>query len=395
MDTSNSNHSATNIDSLLVADEGWMTVSQRLYALIEDDDHWEQATALIRAHPEAVLVPYHKHGWTLLHWLCSRGGTPASLVDLVASLHPEAIQVQDTFISDTALHLVARNCQLNAERLLSVLKYCGGGDDAASTTNPLLVRNRLGGTALHSAANHNAVLPALQALVEKAPGILEVTTHEGIYAVTALWLAYTQTIPGNLLVGRILNGEVIEPGTSPVWPRFWAKVEYLALQVYWHRQSRRSEAQRNNDHVAFGLLQCNVPINLFKVCLRHCPQTALAVDHSNTGNLPLHVLIENRPYRLKEREAIQACLQASRDAAGHANNAGDVPLQIAVRNKIPWHNGVDLLVEACPDTVQQRDSATQLYPFQLAASQGGKQAVETAFHLLRQQPDLLGGGDEQ
>lgn len=365
------------------------TLSEQLYRRIEHQE-WIEAANLVRSHPEIITIPYRRHGWTLLHWLCSMGGTPASLLDLVASLHPDAIAVPDTFIGDSALNLVARNCQLNAEKIVRLLQYCD--------PSILLIRNRLGGTALHSAANHNAVLPALQALVNKNPAILNVSTHEGIHAVTALWLAYTQTIPGYMTVARILNeGQQMEPGGNAVWDRFWAKVEYLALQNYWSKQPERRQSTAeaanpsNSDHVAHGLLMCNVPINLFKTCIKHVPQSATAVDASS-GNRPLHILIENRPYRLKEREAIVACLEASREAAGFANAEGDVPLQIAIRNKIPWDNGVDLLMEAAPETVCRQDRATALYPFQLAACQGGKQAVDTAFHLLRRQPDLLPGG---
>jgi len=370
-------------------DEGAPELTEQLYALINRQD-WEDAAAFVRAHPETVTVPYHRHGWTLLHWICSMGATPASLIDLVASLYPQAIVVPDSYIGDTALNIVGRSCQLSADKMIALLKHC-------DTATPL-IRNRLGGTALHSAANHNAVLPALQALVEKNPAILSVATHEGIHAVTALWLAYTQTIPGMMKVAHILSSgegrgrqDLMED--DPVWDRFWKKVEYLALQCYWHKQHKRSVANegRNNQHVTLGLLQCNVPINLLKTCLKRRPETALAID-SATGNRLIHVLIENRPYRLKEREAIAACLGASSETAGFPNAAGDVPLQIGIRNKIPWHNGLDLVVAAAPDAVQRRDTGdTFLFPFQLA-SQGGKQAVETAYHLLKRRPDLLSFG---
>jgi len=72
------------------------------------------------------------------------------------------------------------------------------------------------------------------------------------------------------------------------------------------------------------------------------------------------------------------------------NHAGDLPLHIAIRNKIPVENGLDLLLSAT--TVRQRCQQTGLYPFQLAAAvgAGGKTtAVNTIYHLLLTMPDLL------
>ena len=117
-------------------------------------------------------------------------------------------------------------------------------------------------------------------------------------------------------------------------------------------------------------------------------ETASAIDAA-TGHWPLHVLIAQRPYRLKERDAIVAVLRPARSAASAMDRAGDVPLHRAIRNKIPWHSGVDVLVEAAPHTLGYRDRTTRLLPFQLAATQDGRQAVETSFQLLRRQPDLL------
>lgn len=345
---------------------------------------WDAAAIILQSHPFICQKRHHHHGWTKLHWLCSHGGTPARIIALAASLYPQGVSMQDTFIGDSCLHIACRNSQLSSAKLQSLLQYC----DA----DAVLIRNHMGGTALHSAANHNAVLTALSLLVDANPSVLKVTTHEGIHAVTALWLAYIQTIPGHMVVVRILNGEDVD---SVAFERFWCKVEYLAVKYLSmstacpEHLNGSGDDERLPDYVLHGLLRCNVPFNLFKVCLKYRPKAALAVDAA--GNLPLHVLIENRPYRLKEREAVQACLEASPRQAGEiANHAGDVPLQIAVRNKIPVQNGVDLLLAVAPGTVRRRDAATGLYPFQLAATQASNAAtVNTTFFLLTTLPDLV------
>jgi ankyrin repeat protein len=355
-------------------------LEQRLDSLIERQE-WDAAAETFREYPAICCRKHRHHGWTKLHWLCSLGGTPDHILDFVASLYPEAVSMQDTYIGDTCLHLVCRNSQFSANKLQNLLKNC------VAVADTVLIRNRMGGTALHSAANHNAVVSALELLVDANPTVLQVTTYEGVHAVTALWLAYVQTIPGHMTVVRVLNGETVE---SQSFERFWCKVEYLATRYFAMSTvcPEKLEQERLKDYVLHGLFQCSVPINLVKVCLKFRPASAHAVDAA--GNFPLHLLIENRPYRLKEREAVEACLEANTTAAGIPNRAGDVPLQIAIRNKIPVPNGIDLLLASSPCTVRYKDSATGLYPFQLAATQGSNaSSVNTTFQLLTTQPDLV------
>jgi len=99
--------------------------------------------------------------------------------------------------------------------------------------------------------------------------------------------------------GGVIGEITTSTNTSiSAWNRFWSKVEYLAVSYF--QQSTASEllssCNNNNNYVLHGLLQCNVPVNLFRVCLKYRPTTALAIDVH--GNSPLHVLVENRPYRL-------------------------------------------------------------------------------------------------
>ena len=243
---------------------------------------------------------------------------------------------------------------------------------------------------MHSAANHNAVLEVLQELVAANPRILRVTTHEGTHAVSALWHSYIQTIPGYMIVARILEGEDVRGEGH--FERFWKKVEFLATEYY---RVMQSQAQKDNTpdqidsrFVLHGLIKCNVAINCFKVALKW-DKLYLSTPDSN-GNLALHRILEDRPFRLKEREAIQSLLEVYPEAASHRNEAGAYPLTIAIENRIPFENGVGDILNAYKQVVHHRDHTTSgLYPFQLAAAVGGKVGIETTFHLLLTKPDLL------
>jgi ankyrin repeat protein len=310
---------------------------------------------------------------------------------LVAKCNPGAIALPDARYGDTCLHIACRNAQTSDEKVRTLLKY-------VSDVDGVLIRNHFGGTALHSAANHNATLSTLQLLVEANPRILKVTTRDGLHAVSALWHAYLQTIPGYMSVARVLQDEISDDDDAP-FERFWSKVEYLATEYYCYTAVKsprmggpleRLHPQRNDDaqFVLHALLQNSVVLNHFKVALLKRPHFARVPD-ACTGNLPLHRLVNDRPYRLKEREAMSDCLAAFPEATGHANNSGDYPLFIAIRNKIPWDNGVDLLVRTNPFVIGRRDPSTGLLAFQLAAAVGGKVAVESCFQLLLTRPDLI------
>jgi hypothetical protein len=521
-------------------------------ALIENQQ-WDKVVTLLQASPEqASRVVNPSLGWTKLHWLCSIGSAaPTSLIDMVARLYPQAIGMPDNRYGDTPLHIICRNSVINAVKLRILLSHLvvatndeNGKNTIDETTSPLaqplptptppsphcsipgqnqgqnpnqgqpglLIRNRFGATALHSACNHNAVLGVIEALVQADARIVRVTTHDGVHAISALYSGYVQTIPGTMAVSRILQRgsegrcvildddaphalpppNVPDPPTDTTsatttnattsaaggggavhveesndtamtnaaeapatqqpeqsqaahFERFWKKVEYLATAVYLQTKNNdcsesssrapttpptrtlventEESAAENDNHndiekghhdpeqynsrfVLHGLLQSHgVSLQFYQLALKYNPAYAQVVDEE-TGNLPLHVLLERRPFRLYERQAIQATLQAYPTAAARRNhglnhgdnndndsdtNTGDLPLLIAVRNKIPWHNGLDLIAQASPasSAIAGRDAVTGLWPFQLAASVGGRVAVETTFELLKNQPDLL------
>ena len=346
-----------------------------------EEQNWEAFSAALSEHPqEAQRIINPSRGWTRLHHLCSIGSTPAHVIALVASLHPAAVTMPDARFGDTPLHLAARHAQTSAAKI----KHLLAAADAQQLAQGVLLRNQFGGTALHSAANHNAVLPVLQALVQANPRILRVPTHDGIHAIAALYTAYIQTIPGYMAVARILKGEQnVATRREGHFLRFWNKAVFMATV----NQTPAIVDSNPERMVLHGLLQRQILVNFYKLALAWDP--TLAAVPSVTGDLPLHVLVERRPFRLKEKEAIEATLQAHAAAASVRNNSGDLPLHIAIRNRMPFFNGVDLILEASRSSVMQRDAETNLLPFQLAAAVGGKVAVDNTFHLLLTQPDLL------
>merc|ERR1712157_140578 len=139
------------------------------------------------------------------------------------------------------------------------------------------------------------------------------------------------------------------------------------------------EGRSIDDYLVHGLIQFNAPAQLLQVALKLQMSYGMSSSLSwsrvddRDGNLPLHVLVQRRPYRgSKERSAIASMVNAYPDAIKHPNNHNQIPLLIAIRNKIPWDYGMKELIKHDQYIVSYLDPLSKLYPFQLAAAVGGR-----------------------
>ena len=89
-----------------------------------------------------------------------------------------------------------------------------------------------------------------------------------------------------------------------------------------------------------------------------------------------------------EVDIIKDIVAAYPEAASERNVKGEEPIFIALRERMRWKEGVEVLVKSQPDILVSMDRETGLYPFLLAASLDGKIAVETTYHLLSANPHI-------
>jgi hypothetical protein len=353
------------------------TAPATIFDFITDHD-WDALRAIVASNPKEAEKIDPASGRSPLHMVCSFGSSPPHLVSVVAAAAPSQLKVNDKVYNDTPMHIVCRNSQRTRSKVEYLLELCAPED--------VLRRNMIGGTCLHSACGHNAMFPVIEQIVRKNPAVLKVSTFDGISPLRGLFFSYTQSIPGVLAVGKMLKGREVTEGH---FQRFWQKADLLALEFYKLTNACPLDRESiTNDYVAHGLIHYNAPLNLLKIALKRDPTCATALDRD--GNTPLHLLVERRPYRLKEKEALQATLAANPESAGVANHAGHPPLMLAIRNKIPFENGVGEILKADMRVVSTKDTETALYPFQLAAAVGGPEALNTTFQLLSALPQQIG-----
>lgn len=360
-----------------------------IFEFIKSHD-WDTVQALVESNPAIATTIDPVSGRAPLHMVCSVGSSPTQVIAAVAAAAPQMVMHSDKVYNDTPMHIVCRNSQKTAAKAAIILQHCSNDD--------ILRRNVIGGTCLHSACGHNAVLDVIKLIVRKNPRVLKISSFDGIPPIRGLFFAYTTSIPGVLAVGKMLKGRQVSEGH---FDRFWAKADFLALEYFRLTTACPNKYKTTNSHdeasttanipnkfVAHGLMHCDAPLNLLKIAFKRDTACATALDAEN--NTPLHTLVERRPYRLYEREAIQSTLEAFPQAADFANHAGHIPLMLAIRNKIPFENGVDLIFKADMTVVSLRDPETGLVPFQLAATVGGPEAFNTTFALLTALPQTIG-----
>jgi hypothetical protein len=239
--------------------------------------HWDTLLQLIRHSQDNKIVQSflshvvidEQRGWTLLHWLCSEGGTPIQILKALLHHFPvrktdtqstamtvdttctEMIIQRDTHHGDTCLHLLCRNtCHSSAKKLRLLLKAMGRED----AQKAVLIRNRSGGTVLHAATYCGTSWETIHTIVSVNPNVLQVVAGRGESPIRALWHYYVNTVTGQSTLETII--EEVDPITDstctmdettttdnnllcrvqeikdPSFHVFWKKVEYLSVRQF-------------------------------------------------------------------------------------------------------------------------------------------------------------------
>lgn len=355
--------------------------STSLKWLIEEgarEGKWDRVRSRCETHPDEIQEMDSQSGRTVLHQLCATPESPEDVFKIVAENFPEATKMQENKYMATPLHILAWSTLKSVGKVQILLDHM----DSES----ILLKNRFGGTVLHSACGMNAWLPVIKLIVEKNPAILLERTHDyNDSALTALWHSHLQSIPGHMAIARILEGDEVN---EEHFERFWEKVEYLVCGTFKLSPMCPPDIDpTTTDYLLFGLIHLRAPINTMKVALKRNPAWAAHADVE--GNYPLHHVVIRRPFRIKDIELISELVKAYPQAAGKRNNEGCTPLFLAIHGKMVWEEGLGEIVKADTDVLASRDKETGLYPFLLAASEGGRVAVNTTYQLLCAKPHLV------
>jgi hypothetical protein len=200
-------------------------------------------------------------------------------------------------------------------------------------------------------------------------------------------------VVGHIQVARILRGDTVN---DEHFRRFWNKCKFLAINCFKLSSAcpkdladivDGSEEEKLHKFVLHGLLDLKGPLNMIKTAIKLQPDWARQADAD--GNYPLHLVVQRRPFHVKDIEVIRELLEAYPLAAGRRNRNGDLPVHIAIRGRMVFEEGLGDIVEANTDVLGVLDKQTTLYPFLLAGTLGGRAAVNTTYQLLVAKPHLV------
>lgn len=194
-------------------------------------------------------------------------------------------------------------------------------------------------------------------------------------------------------IARILEGDTVN---DRHFDRFWEKCKFLAIHTFKLSDACPKELVDCEDddvgselhkYVLHGLLNLKSPIQLIKTAIKVNPDWTKHADAD--GNYPLHLIVQRRPFRVKDVEVIRELLQAYPEAAEMRNKDNDLPIHIAIRERMVWEEGVRDIANANTEMLGILDNQNHLYPFLLAATLGGRVAVNTTYQLLLAKPHLV------
>jgi hypothetical protein len=402
---------------------------------------WDQAMELCLTHPEQMAELDPITGATVLHRLCTKPNAPIPLLEAVVEAFPEAMGIQETLYRATPLHLLSWTSQRSTAKFEVLLRYSKTPaaqqqhqhqhHASADGVVVLQLRNRFGGTVLHSVCGSQASLEVIRLIVHHHPRLVLARTHDSNEtALTALWQSHLQSIPGHIQIATLLKHGTTTPRkrgldvtddhrgsarppplTSDHFDRFWEKVTFLARVAYQQSTVSLSSSSSSSSLLPsceedgstptprdldllvggtelHGLFLLRAPLHAIKVAILKHPEWAQVPD--GDGNYPLHVVVLRRPFRVKDRDILELLLKAYPEAAGKTNHAGDTALVLALRERMEWNDGLEAIIRANPDQLATTvDSSTGLSPFLLAASVGGRVAVNTVYQLLCERPDVI------
>lgn len=156
------------------------------------------------------------------------------------------------------------------------------------------------------------------------------------------------------------------------------------------KKETASECDQSNGHdwkilhACLGLQGCSPPLIWLSMTIH--PEQIHLSDHE--GNLPIHLAAANRVIGGQTlRPVIEVLLKQYPTSVCALNAEGRFPLHLALESGKRWDGGVSAILKVAPELVVERDVASGLFPFMIAACGAGA-CVTTIYNLLRLSPEI-------
>ena len=342
--------------------------STLLFDLIRHNFAWGSVEYICENNPAIIELARSSANGTVLHEICAIGSAPNHIVEKVLRVWEGACLKQNKY-GDTPLHAATRSSQISSGRT-KLLVDCNA--------DALTIRNNAGHTPLATALVSGACLHVIEMLVEKETSVLLMKDEHGQTPTQLLWSSFQQNIPGLLAIKSYFQGDV---EMSNILKKFWIKFKYCSMESYKLTQNLRDASVDDRMLCHVILAQDLKEIFLHQaLAIALIDDKELAMQTDDTGNNPLHVLVEKNKFK-----SIDVILKLCPCTARIKNKDGRKPLHIALdRLKESGARKIIMrIVEADVDALGCKDSSDGLYPFMNAAVFGD---VQMTYEFLLERP---------
>jgi len=313
---------------------------------------WPSAVCRIISHPWDAKYKTSNRS-TALHHACLYRA-PYDLVIRLVQACPRLIHAQDSQ-GWTPLHVALLYAA--DEHVILLLIQLGGANSTSATyiSSPL-----------HLACRHGASTRVLQALLMACPALAVGTNESGTRPANLLWFAFRKRHPQ----------DTARDGDDEALQDF---LHRLALLVH----AAHGQTLPSDERTVVSLHQV---IQLFSdlhhlmaLLIQRNPTECARPDHD--GNLPLHHFVHLTEHC---HSILDLLLQAFPSAAAMPDPTGRLPIHVALQSGWTWKTGIAGLVQAHPESLEQPNRSTKLYPAQEAVHD-----VDTVLELLLRWPVLV------
>jgi hypothetical protein len=374
---------------------------------------------------------------TPLHLVCLYRA-PVDVVELLLDANPSALISQDAE-GWTPIHLVLL---YGGDEEIALLLIRRGGAPAASLPSPYV------GTPLHLACRHGSCTKIVEFLLSASPSLAWTPNETGTKPAAYVWNHFARNPANERIMKEFQNMAQWNISTSSTSATSDAKDSFIdgrddienvpaartSSNTVWDLLDRMTllvQAAKkeiaSRDHSCGGTgttyyLSSSLVYDMMSyhsvlgdlsqilaLLVRIFPSQAEYCDPL-TDNLPLHVAASTPPgsNRCKagwirqyspriidpcKLDVIEILVRSHPSAAARVNKNQDWPLHLALtKGRRTWNTGISVLVEAESDMLLLQDTATRLYPFQLAAAfpvGNETEALGTVLELLLACPHAI------
>jgi len=357
----------------LVCKATWATT---LHKLINDeaDDEWKSVIDRVLAHPNEAAVLGKAHKMTPLHCACLRY-PPNDAIKALIEASPQSTASQNKE-GETPLHLAAEGASEQVQ-----LTLLNAHPEALTT------QDKYGDTPCHRAVTLGSSIEVLEQFALIKPEAIDIENNQGITSFMILPKGYEEA--------QSLS-DIVEDG------EFWDDWEsaMIFLRASYSRCHSRPIDEKFMVVQAVAGTRC--PRALLKTCVRLYPSQLLSTN--SEGRVPLSIASRSKRFKEpqinidgmcetaeKESETdssetvVQILLRAEIKAASIADNDGRYPVIHAIENGVEWHEGLQDIVNAYPQCLDEKEPISNLYPFMLAGASKSA-SITSIFSLLRANP---------